>query len=282
MHISLLRCLPLLAAASLPLSLSAQTVYLDENFDGGSLGSTVNVAQVTVTAGSGAIGTDNVANFNDVNSGGGDLEYNLGLSPVSDLYVSFDIQDIGHSGTGSGASPVIFGIGPWSTASGTLLGSNANRAFNIEFMQTGTTSTLKLRVNSTSILNTTYDTTGSNHVEVWVNDNDSTPLSYIRPDTSVSALLAANSFVVFINGSLLATETESGFTMNTSGNGNTTGDATLGRLGFNTSTTTVANFYIDNLYASSVPSAVPEPATYALLGGIAALGLAIARRRRQR
>ena len=94
------------------------------------------------------------------------------------------------------------------------------------------------------------------------------------------ATLAANSAVVFINDSLFSTETSAGFVMSTTtGSGNTTGDATLGRIGFDTSSTTINDFLIDNVYASSI-SAVPEPSTYAAIAGAGILGFACWRRRR--
>jgi hypothetical protein len=45
-----------------------------------------------VAAGTGVIGTDNAAWFNDVNSSNGNLEYNIGASnTIGSLYIQFDL-----------------------------------------------------------------------------------------------------------------------------------------------------------------------------------------------
>ena len=263
-------------------------VYIDEAFE--TLGvpsnpAQINAVQVTNAAGS-PIGTGNAAHFTDVISGsggGGDLEYNVGGSALGMMYIQFDLLNNAPDNTGTAANPIIFGVGPWSTTSGTSLGANANRAFGVEFYQTGSSSTLKIRTNGTAPLSVTYDMSAVQTVKIWVNDNDSSTMSYTRPDNSTSATLDANSFVVWINNTLVGSETVTGIGMNTGAvAGNTTGDATLGRLGFNTSTTTLADFWIDNLYVADSAPVIPEPSAIALIASGSLLILLQSYRRRAR
>lgn len=274
----------LLAVAVLPLAASAQTVYINETFDTDTIGvaptdaSLKTTSLVTVQAGSGLMGTDNLLRFNDNLAGsGGALEYNVGASAVGTLYASFSLLNNAHSGTGSGTNPIIFGVGAWNTGTGILLNANANRNFGLEFSGTGTTSTLKLRVGGSAVYTTTYTPASVQSVQIWVNDHNTNTLTYTRPDNYQSASLAANSVVVYINN-VLTGASASGYTIQTLGDGS---DATMGRVGFNTSSTTIADFLIDDLYiASAAP--IPEPSTYAAIAGLAALGLSVWQRRRTR
>lgn len=275
------------ATTFLPLRAHAVT-YINETFEDDTIGlapsdpAQKNATQVTVAAGTGVIGTDNVAHFNDINSGvNGVLEYNVGASAVGNLYIQFDLLNNAPNATGTAANPIIFGVGPWSTSSGIQMGANASRALGVEFYQTGSSSTVRVRSNSTALATATYDMLALQTVKIWVNDNDSTTLDYIRPDDSTTATLGANSFVVWINNALVGTETASGLGMNVVGVGSTVGDTTVGRLGFDSTTTTLANFLIDNLLVTDV-AVIPEPSSAALLlGGCLTLGW-FARRRRIR
>ncbi len=264
--------------ALMPLGAHAAT-YINEDFEADTLGvaptdpSQKNVLQVKVEAGTGVIGTDQMAHFNDIiagTGGAGNLEYNVGTSnTVGSLYVQFDLLNNAGSTTGSAVNPVIFGIGPWSNASGINLGANASRDVGIEFYQTGSSSTLKIRSNATAIVNATYTMSALQTVKLWVNDNDSATVDYIRPDTLATATLGANSFVIWINDALVGSETDSGFGLNSI---LTAGNTTLGRLGFSSTTTAVADFSIDNLLVSDI-AAIPEPSSAALvLGGGILLG----------
>lgn len=283
--------LPLLAllgfSALLPLA-RAQTVYINETFESETLGNAPSdsaqyrTSLTTIVAGNATIGTGGqVAELNDNSaSGASQLEYNVGGSALGSLYVQFDLLNNAPSGTGSGTQPMIFGIGNWSTSTSALLGATTNRGFGVEFSGVGDSATLKIRVAGTAVYTGTYTMTALQTVKIFINDNDTNTLNYLLPGTSTVATLAANSAVVFINDSLFSTETSAGFVMSTTtGSGNTTGDATLGRLGFNTSSTTINDFLIDNLYVSSF-SAVPEPSSFAALAGVAILGFALWRRRR--
>jgi len=271
----------LLALLVSPLVLCGQTVFINETFDTDSIGLAPNdpaqkhSAQVLVQSGSGAIGTDNVAHFNDATSSAGALEYNVGDSGLSSLYASFDLLNAAHSGTGPGSQPIIFGIGEWNSTSGSaVLNANAKRYFNLEFSALGTTSTLKIRIGGTTTYTATYDPSELQHVQIWLNDHNTNSLSYTRPDNYATAMLDPNSVVIFINGVLIGS-TDSGIGIQTSVGGN--GDSTIGRVGFYSSQSDMPNFYIDNLYVA----AIPEPSTYAAIVGVLALGVA-AYRRRQR
>jgi hypothetical protein len=267
------RVVILAAVALLPWTARA-VIYVNETFEDDTVGTTPSdpaqkkVSQVTVESGTGVIGTDNTAHFNDINSGvTGNLEYNVGTSnTVGSLYIQFDLLNNAPGNTGSAANPIIFGLGPWSDSSGIQLGANASRSFGVEFYQTGSSDTLKVRSNSTALVTATYDMSALQTVKIWVNDNDSSALAYSRPDNSATAMLAANSFVIWINGALVGAEADSGLGMNVVGAGSTVGNTTLGRVGFDTTTTALANFSIDNILVMD-PIAVPEPSSAALLLG---------------
>lgn len=280
----------LAAIAGLAASARAQVVYLDETFESDTIGlaptdsSQRRLSLVTVEAGSGVMGSDNLARINDNSSGaGGQLEYNLGSSALGSLYVQFDLVNNAPGGVGAGTQPLIFAVGNWSDSASALLNANANRAFGLEFSGTGETSTLKIRVGSSAVFTSTYDMAALQTVKIFINDHDTYTLDYLMPGTGATATLGANSAVIFINDALVGAELSSGFAMSVSGTtgGNTTGDTTLGRLGFNSASATIADFSVDNIRVTSIPSAVPEPSAFATLAGLGALGLAALRRRRR-
>ena len=257
--------------------------YVNETFEDDTIGvaptnpALKKITQVITEAGTGVIGTDNVGRFNDSSATtAGNLEYNVGTSnTLSSLYIQFDLLNNAPGNTGSAANPIIFGLGPWSNSTGIQLGANASRQFGVEFYLTGSSSTLKLRTNATAFVNTTYTMTSLQTVKIWVNDDDSATLAYTRPDNSSAATLGANSFVIWINDALVTGETDGGFGMNPL---LTSGNTTLGRVGFDSTTTTVADFSIDNVLIMD-PVAVPEPSSVALiLSGCLALGVFMRRR----
>jgi hypothetical protein len=269
-----------ISALSLMPSSAHAVTYINETFQDDTIGvaptdpAQKNVVQVKTEAGTGLIGTDNVGRLNDTNSTlAGNLEYNVGTSnTVGSLYIQFDLLNNAPNTSGTAANPIIFSVGPWSNASGINLGANASRSFGIEFSLTGSSSTLKIRSNSTALVTSTYDMLALQTVKIWVNDNDSATLDYTRPDNSSTATLGANSVVVWINDALVGVETASGLGMNVVGVGSTVGNTTLGRLGFATTTTTLADFSIDNVFVTDI-AVIPEPSSAVLvLGGVILLG----------
>lgn len=279
MKLSAFPCLivvALLGAAVVPL-VHGQTIYINDTFESyavGAVPTSLAASLVTVTAGTGVIGPDQVANLNDNNaSSAGGLEFNAGDAALGSLYLQFDLLNVNPGSTGTAANPAIFGVGAWGQGTSLALNSNASRAFGLEFYGQGSSSTLKLRVGSTAVVTSTYDMAAVQSVQVWVNDNDANTLSFTRPDTATSGLLAPNSFIVFINGAQFGSA-QTGYAMN-----GVEGDATIGRFGFYTGKTQVSmNFLIDNVYAASP---IPEPSTYAAFLGLGALGAAAWLRRRR-
>jgi hypothetical protein len=268
-----------------PLRAHAVT-YIDDNFDSETIGATPTnatlkaVSQVKIAAGTGVIGTDNVARYNDTLSGSaGYLEYNANATSntVGNMYIQFDLLNNAPVATGANLNPVIFGIGPWSSSTSQKLNANANRSVGLEFYQTGSNATLIVRTNGNQVVNTTYDMLALQTVKMWANDNDSTGIAYIRPDTLATATLGANSFVVYINDVLMTNFTDSGVAMSTIGVGSTVGNTTLGRVGFDSTSATVNDFFIDNLLVTDIP-VIPEPSTSVLvLGGAGLLGWCLRR-----
>ncbi len=271
----------LLALAALPALAIAQTVYVNETFD---VSETIGNAPTdaaqrrssvsTVQIGAGAIGTDNVARFVDSSAAtSGALEYSVGATAVDNLFIQFDVLNNGISGA---TSSFIFAVGLINDGTSSVLGASAARAIAVDF--SSATSTVNIRSTSTSFATGTYS--GLQTVKIWVNDKDGATVSYNRPDNGSIATLAANSAVVWINNALIGSATESGISMASLAS-TISASPTLGRLGFNTTSTGIADFSIDNLLVTSIPVAIPEPAASAALGGAVLLGLAALRRSRR-
>ena len=278
---------PVAAFAGLALvacgSLAHAAVYTNETFDTDVIGLNPTdpsqravTGDVLVSAGNPTIGLDNVVNFNDASAADGQyLEYNAGPAPLTDLYTSFDILNTNPApADASGSNQITFSVGNWNDSGGTQLNSNSKRSFLIDIYYSGNRNNIKVRNDAGTITTVDYDTTQLQTFQVWANDDDTNAISYLRPDDSTVQTLSANSFVVWVNDTLLSS-TASGDVMSTTGTGSTVGDATLGRFGFITTTSTQANFLIDNVFASDV--VVPEPGSLCLL---AAGGLMVSLRRR--
>ena len=103
-----------------------------------------------------------------------------------------------------------------------------------------------------------YDTAAAFNVKIWVNDHDTNALSYKRPDNGKAASLNADSVVVWVNNALLGDLESAGKKMNSAV---TKGDAVIGRAGFNSGSTKLADFMIDNLHIEDgAPKAEAEAA----------------------
>ncbi len=275
----LLMSLAVITIAAGTLSSQARAaVYVNETFDDGDVIGTnpSDSAQTSVTdnvlvaTGNAVIGTDNVADFLDESAASGQyLEYNAGPSGRSNLYMSFDIYNKNPTIPGtnaSGTNQITFSVGVWDDGGGTKLNSNSKRSFLIDLYHDGDKNTLKVRNDVATVAQTDYDFAELQSFQIWANDNDSNPINYVRPDNAATQSLNANSFVVWVNG-ILISDFATGDVMSTSGTGDTTGNAVIGRLGFITTSTTEANFLIDNVYASDIPTAtIPEPMSLSLAG----------------
>ncbi len=271
--------------------------YINEDFETDAIGLaptdpalkfSAAVGNTLTIAGTGVLGTDNAARYNDTsNAVSGALEYNVGSAALGSMYISFDVLNNAPGSTGTAANPFIFSVGNWNPAASQLLNSSSKRSFAVNIFQTGASNTFRLVTETAAggavtYQNASYNMLALQTVQIWVNDSQTTSLFYMRPDNSLTATLETNSFVVWLNGSLVGTELDSGYLMqgNALGSGNTAGNATVGRLGFNTTTATVADFSIDNLVVGD-PALIPEPST-CMLVGLAGLMLVWARRRQAR
>ena len=194
--------------------------------------------------GGGRVGTSKVARFNDSDtSAGGAMEYNLGTSPLSALYVEFDALN-NATAKGDKSSTVIFGVGPWGPGKGLVLNAKAKRAFGFEMYQQ---KYLKLRIGDNTVASVKYDSTKPFNIKIWVNDHDGNTLAYNRPDTGKQATLNPDSVVVWMNDSLFGELKSTGSAMHAK---ITKGNSVLGRVGFSSSSTKTADFLFDNLYVT--------------------------------
>lgn len=231
-------------------------VLVNDSFDDSPGGTPSDAAlqrfeQVSVVAGSGPIGDDPVLRFNDAStSRPGILEYNPGQAPVGAYYVSFDLFNNNPAGTGE-PNPIIFCMGQWRRGKSIALGANARRAFALEFMNSGNSRTLAIRIGKSARIRTVYNMAEVQQVKVLVNDHDTLPLPYTRPDTKEAAELSPDSVVIYINNQLVGREGASGISMQSPVS---QGDAVLGRVGFSSTTFSQVDFLIDNLKIMGIPA----------------------------
>ena len=240
-----------LAAASSDPFNSEGVVYLDENFESFDVGAEPKIPMlqrvelVTVGDGGGKVGTGKVARFNDSDTDvGGAMEYNVGDSGASVLYIEFDAFN-NDAGVGDKSSTIIFGVGPWAEGKSLVLNSKAKRAFGFEMYQQ---KYLKLRIGSDVVGQLKYDPAAAFNVKIWANDSDQKTFPYKRPDNGEAATLGVDSVVAWVNDSLIGDLAATGTPMNSA---ITSGDAGIGRIGFSSSSTKVADFLIDNLHVEN-------------------------------
>ncbi|MEI8206829.1 MAG: hypothetical protein WCG03_08120 [Kiritimatiellales bacterium] len=225
-------------------------VFVDETFDDASgkvsvKGALKRANLVVAEPGQGAIGTDTAAHFLDNSAEEtGVLEYNVDKAGA--FLISFDVLN-GLPAADSGYR-LIFGMGKADESKSVKLGPAANRAFSVELEQVASKG-LSLRSGAVAAHKSAYDGTALQQVKIWVNDKDTTKLSYIRPDTKVAAQLNPDSVVIWINDKLIGDELDSGFAMQATVS---KGDAELGRLGFVSKSTDTTDFWIDNMHVESV------------------------------
>lgn len=203
---------------------------------------------IIVASGQGAIGEDLAAHFMDDSADeAGMLEYNF--EKAGAFFISFDL--LNSLPAAEAGSRLNFGMGVANEGKGTMLGSNTKRAFSVEFEQIASKGVV-IRTGPTSVQKSPYDGAALQQVKIWVNDNDTTELSYIRPDTKAPAKLGPDSVVVWINDKLVGKEEAIGTPMKTAESALSVGDAVLGRLGFVSKSSDTTDFWIDNLHVESV------------------------------
>lgn len=235
------------------------TVYLHETFESFDVDGEPDspelqrVGLVTVVDGGGKVGSAKVAHYNDDDiEAGGMMEYNVGEAGLSSMYIEFDALN-NDAAKGDKNSAVIFGVGPWEEGRSLTLNSKSKRAFGFEMYQQ---KSLKLRVGDGSVSTVKYDSAAAFNVKIWANDHDGNTLSYKRPDNGETATLGADSVVVWLNDALMEGLQASGTPMHKDV---TEGDAVIGRAGFSSASTKVADFLFDNLHFEG-PSVESKPA----------------------
>lgn len=227
---------------------TAGTVFLHETFESFDADSVPSVSQlqrsnlVKVADGGGKVGSGKVAHFNDNDTEtGGAMEYTVGGSAVSNLYVEFDALN-NDNALGDKNSQVIFGVGPWEEGKSLTLNSKSKRAFGFEMYQQ---KSLRLRVGDESISRVDYDSAKPFNVKIWANDHDGNTFSYKRPDNGETAELKPDSVVVWLDNALMDKLDATGTPMHKEV---TEGNAVIGRAGLSSASTKVANFLFDNLH----------------------------------
>ena len=235
---------------SKPSAEMAGKVYLHETFEGMDVDSEPDSAElqrvklVKVVDGGGKVGSAKVAHYNDDDiENGGAMEYNVGESALSSMYIEFDALN-NDTAKGDKNSAVIFGVGPWEEGRPLTLNSKSKRAFGFEMYQQ---KSLKLRVGDGNVSTMKYDSAAAFNVKIWANDHDTNTLSYKRPDNGESATLNPDSVVVWLNNALMDGLEATGTPMNKD---ITEGNAVIGRAGLSSASTKVANFLFDNLQFS--------------------------------
>ena len=231
-------------------AMGAGTVFLHETFDSFEVDSVPTVDQlqrdklVKVADGGGKVGSGKVAHYNDnSDEDGGAMEYNVGESALSNMYIEFDALN-NDTALGDKNSAVIFGVGPWEEGRSLTLNSKSKRAFGFEMYQQ---KNLRLRVGDESIAKVEYDSAAAFNVKIWANDHDGNTFSYKRPDNGETAALKPDSVVVWLNNALMDGLEATGTPMNKD---ITEGNAVIGRAGLSSASTKVANFLFDNLQFS--------------------------------
>jgi len=234
------------------------TVYLHETFESYEIGSVPEVTQlqrvdkVTVVDGDERVGSGKVAHFDDSDTSvGGSMEYNVGTSKLGSMFVEFDVLNNSPLSEDESSS-LIFGVGPWGPGKTLVLNAKSRRAFGFEMYQK---KYLKLRVGENPVAEIKYDPAASLNVKIWVNDHDENTLTYKRPDTGETATLEPDSVVAWVNNALIGKLKPTGAPMHRAV---TKGNAVIGRAGFSSSSTKIADFLIDNLHIEN-PNGESKP-----------------------
>ncbi|MBJ7327410.1 MAG: putative Ig domain-containing protein, partial [Chthoniobacterales bacterium] len=224
--------------------------------------------QVTNSAGNSIIGGvgGKVAWFNDtstVTGGSGQLEFNAGASGQSYLAASFELYNNATPSAAAG-SALSVAFAAWNGGNATAASSNIKKIANLEFNQAGSLTTPAWYVkrsgtNTGTVYTGSYAAGSKQTVHLFANDHDTNAINYVGPDGNVRAL-ETNNFAVFLNGGFIGSYP---FQANATGNDGTTvltGNNNLGRFCFNTTSSDLGNWLIDNVVVSDMPTDVVIPA----------------------
>lgn len=244
----------------------ASNLYVNESFEGQETDAKPKSPllqrsdKVRVVDGDGKFGSGRVLHFDDQDQRqGGAMEYNIGTGPSTTMFIEFDI--VNHAPkTNDSSSSLIFAVGPWGAGRELVLNAKSKRAFGFEIYQK---KYLKLRVGAEPVTQVKYQEDVPLNVKIWVNDHDKHSFSYKRPDSKQAAMLNPDSVVVWVDNQLMDKLPASGCSMHRSV---TQGNAVLGRAGFSSSSTKIADFLIDNLVITDpsvemIPSTTPSVAS---------------------
>lgn len=233
--------------------------------------------QVTNAAGNSVIGTGGkVAWFNDTTTAtSAQLEFNGGASGQSYLAASFELYN-NATPAASGTMPLIISFAAWNTGNSTTVGgSSSKRIAALEINQFGSLTAPSYSIKGVATNSYNYTLANKQTFHLFANDHDTNTINYVGPDGNVRTL-PTNSFAVFLNSGLVGV-----YGMNptaTANDGTTilTGNNNLGRLCFNTSTANTANWFIDNVVVSDMPTdvVVPPPAAPSITSPSTASGQA--------
>lgn len=228
------------------------------------------VAQVSTKTGISAIGgtLGKVAWLNDTiagTGGGGTLEFNGGSSGQSALAASFEIFNNATPSI-TGTQPLNVSLAAWNISSSTAGGSSLKRIVSLEFNQFGSLTTPAWYVKNAGVVATAftgfYSVGNKLVVHLFANDHELNPINYVGPDGNVRTL-AVNSFGVFLNSNFIGSYPFQANATASDGATILTGNNNLGRLCFNTSTTNLGNWLIDNVIVSDMPNDLVIPVAVA-------------------
>jgi len=175
-------------------------------------------------------------------------------------YISFKILANADPAVPVAGSSMNFRLGAMDSNS---LGSSASAFVDLRFYQPATTFNVKVYSNTVQAGSSTIVLpAGTNTARIWYNSS-AAGMAYIDP-TGASQTLGAGKYVAWVNSTLI-NASASGDTLATSVT--TTGSTTssiIGKIGFNTSSSSTADFSIDDLYAADAAPVVTPVITSSL------------------
>ncbi len=150
-----------------------------------------------------------VANLSDSSASvGGTLEFNAGATPLSAMAVSFELLN---TATGNTTQALNVSLTGWNIGATTQGSASNRRLAHLEFEQNTTNATprIRLRTGGTSVTDNfsgTYVAANRQLVKIYANDHDTNAINYYGADGAYRSL-PANSFAVFLNGTIVTMST---------------------------------------------------------------------------